>query len=348
MEAHRNHGPPVAFDESPLVSNIPDADVSLGPHSPWSPERRSRGSLLPPPDPENELATKRGRWKAKSGAQPRGRDANADERGEASRRANANGDGEPHRRRRLSRDGSGTSVSNRTLRREQFNENDSDMSDSGSDGKRASGRLGRSSTRASAASGGSHGKRQQSTTDNTDDEGGRGAPAFKGRLRSVVTVPATDGWRRASKDELRDGSSVEQRRRSSSGSRWKHRGASTDNSDKERGAAAPKASCRLDRRSVRASSGSRWKHRGASTDNSDRSVERLHRRLPVDWTDAAFEHRVAVDGSIEEHRPTTRTRSVERLHRRLLVGWIEAALEHRMQPTEASRSIDQRRGGRTV
>jgi hypothetical protein len=193
MEAHRNHGPPVAFDKSPLVSNIPDADVSLGPHSPWSPERRSRGSLLPPPDPENELATKRGRWKAKSGAQPRGRVAEADDCEDgASRRPNTNGEGEPHRRRRLSRDGSGASVSNRTWRREQFNENDSDMSDSGSDDKRASGRLGRSSTRASAASSGSHGKRQQSTTDNTETS--RGAPASKGRLRAVPAPMGGDGF----------------------------------------------------------------------------------------------------------------------------------------------------------
>jgi hypothetical protein len=60
MDAHRNHGPPATFDQSPIVSNLLEADISLGPHFHWSPERRSRGSLSPPPDPENEFATKRG------------------------------------------------------------------------------------------------------------------------------------------------------------------------------------------------------------------------------------------------------------------------------------------------
>jgi hypothetical protein len=54
-------------------------------------------------------------------------------------------------------------------------------------------------------------------------------------------------------------------------------------------------------RSSSGSGGSIEEHRSMT-----RSVERLHRRLPVGWTEAALEHRVAAGGSIKKHRPTTR------------------------------------------
>ena len=95
MEGSHKDGLPTSFDQASLVSSLSGTHVSLGPHSPWSPERHHGRSLSPPSDPEYELAIKRRGWKATNGAHPRGRDEEADDHGEAnrqSRRNRTNGD----------------------------------------------------------------------------------------------------------------------------------------------------------------------------------------------------------------------------------------------------------------
>jgi hypothetical protein len=43
---------PAAFDSTSLIGTEPYRAGSLGPRSPWSPERGDRRGFLPPPDPE--------------------------------------------------------------------------------------------------------------------------------------------------------------------------------------------------------------------------------------------------------------------------------------------------------
>ena len=90
MEGSHKNRLPASFDQASLVSSLSGTHVSLGPHSPWSPERHHGRSLSPPSDPEYELAIKRRGWKATTGAQPRGRDGEADDNGEADRQSMRN------------------------------------------------------------------------------------------------------------------------------------------------------------------------------------------------------------------------------------------------------------------
>jgi hypothetical protein len=61
---------PAAFDHTSLIGTKPYRAGSLGPRSPWSPERGDRRSFSPPPDPEAAGQGKQQQgWKVRNGAQ---------------------------------------------------------------------------------------------------------------------------------------------------------------------------------------------------------------------------------------------------------------------------------------
>jgi hypothetical protein len=61
---------PAAFDRTSLIGTEPYRAGSLGPRSPWSPERGDRRGFLPTPDPEAAGPGRQQRgWKVRNGAQ---------------------------------------------------------------------------------------------------------------------------------------------------------------------------------------------------------------------------------------------------------------------------------------
>jgi hypothetical protein len=92
---------PAAFVRTSLIGTEPYRAGSLGPRSPWSPERGDRRGFLPTPDPEAAGPGRQQRgWKVRNGALTRGRDDGADGGGEhSSRRRELSGTGRSHQRR---------------------------------------------------------------------------------------------------------------------------------------------------------------------------------------------------------------------------------------------------------
>jgi predicted aspartyl protease len=242
---------PAAFDRTSLIGTEPYRAGSLGPRSPWSPERGDRRGFLPTPDPEAAGPGRQQRgWKVRNGALTRGRDDRADGGGEhSSRRRELNGTGRSHRRRRQSAEGSGEPRNGQSQRRVRINSDESDNSDVGSATQGASyddtdeehvvaaskfsRRLERVSTR---ATGGSQWKQSAASTDDSDGEQRCQGATRHGRLRSKVTVPAADG-RRVPKDERRDSENETDRHRSRDGRHGgsrKHRSSTRSGSRQHR------------------------------------------------------------------------------------------------------------------
>jgi predicted aspartyl protease len=242
---------PAAFDRTSLIGTEPYRAGSLGPRSPWSPERGDRRGFLPTPDPEAAGPGRQQRgWKVRNGALTRGRDDGADGGGEhSSRRRELNGTGRSHRRRGQSAEGSGEPRNGQSQRRVRINSDESDNSDVGSATQGASyddtdeehvvaaskfsRRLERVSTR---ATGGSQWKQSAASTDDSDGEQRCQGATRNGRLRSKVTVPATDG-RRVPKDERRDSENETDRHRSRDGRHGgsrKHRSSTRSGSRQHR------------------------------------------------------------------------------------------------------------------
>jgi hypothetical protein len=224
-------GLPAAFDRTSLIGTESYRAGSLGPRSPWSPERCDRRGFSPPPDPEVAGRGKQQRgWKVRNGAQSRGRDDVADGSGQhSSRRRKLNGTGRSHQRRGQSAEGSGEMRNGQLERRIRINydgNNDDENSDVGSATQGASyddadeeheaaaskfsRRLERVSTR---TTGGSQWKRSGASTVDSDGEQRCEGATRQGRLRSKVTVPVADG-RRVPKDERRDSDNEADWRRS--------------------------------------------------------------------------------------------------------------------------------------
>ena len=244
---------PASFDRTSLVNGA-DRLLNPGPPSPWSPERRSRETVSPPPNPEEELAKSRRGRSGTTGAQLQGRDkaANASGNG-SSRRLKSNLNNKSKQRHHASGYASGDACSNGRTRRTRIDYDTDDTSDSdgagggrldnmrrrakydehrrddcdgvGSPKKNAPG-AGAATSRASrrllrnnaGASRRRHGEHQQSTTDDdADEELSCGGSRARGRLRSLVVVPAADERKPAEKDVRKDSREEAHRRRSTGG-----------------------------------------------------------------------------------------------------------------------------------
>jgi hypothetical protein len=156
---------PAEFDRTLLIGNEPYRAGSLGPRSTWSPERCDRRGFSPPPDPEAAGRGKQQRgWKARNGAQSRGRDDGADGSGEpSSRRRELSGTGRSHQRRGQLAEGWGELRNGQSQRKVRINYDEN----------------GENSDVGSATQGASY--------DDTDEEHGTTSSKFSRRWKRVST-----------------------------------------------------------------------------------------------------------------------------------------------------------------